>query len=197
MDDLLDKAPCGFLAFADDGTIRLINSTLLELLGNGRDDLIGRRVESILTVGGRIFYQTHFFPLLRLHGKVEEVYLSLKSRSGNELPVLVNAVRRERDGAVFNDCILVPIHQRSQYEDEILQAKRVAEEATRAKDEFLAVVSHELRTPLTAILGWSQLLRNSKFQGEDLVRGLEAIERTARTQSRLIDDILDLSRIIT
>jgi PAS domain S-box-containing protein len=197
MDDLLDKAPCGFLAFADDGTIQLINSTLLELLGYTHDAFVGRRLESILTVGGRIFYQTHFFPLLKLHGKVEEVYLSLKTRAGDELPVLVNAVRRERDNAVFNDCILVPIHQRNQYEDEILQAKKVAEDATRAKDEFLAIVSHELRTPLTAILGWSQMLRSRKFQGDDLVRGLETIERNARMQSRLIEDILDLSRIIT
>jgi PAS domain S-box-containing protein len=197
MDDLLDKAPCGFLAFSDDGTIQLINSTLLELLGYTHDALDGRRLESILTVGSRIFYQTHFFPLLKLHGKVEEVYFSLKTQAGDELPVLVNAVRRERDGAVFNDCILVQIHQRNQYEDEILQAKKAAEEATRAKDEFLAVVSHELRTPLTAILGWARMLRSPKLQGDDLSRGLETIERNARMQSRLIEDILDLSRIIT
>jgi PAS domain S-box-containing protein len=197
MDNLLDTAPCGFLAFADDGTIQAINATLLEILGYKRDDLQGRHVEAILSVAGRIFYQTHFFPLLKLHGRAEEIYLSLKSKSGHEVPVLVNAVRQEREGAVFNDCIFVPIRQRSQYEDEILQAKKAAEEATRAKDEFLAVVSHELRTPLNAILGWAQMLRTRKLDSDDATRGLETIERNARLQSQLIEDLLDLSRIIS
>jgi signal transduction histidine kinase/DNA-binding response OmpR family regulator len=76
-------------------------------------------------------------------------------------------------------------------------ARADAERANRTKDEFLATLSHELRTPLTAILGWSRLLRTSKFEGEQLVRALETIERNARSQSQLIDDLLDVSRIIT
>ena len=66
----------------------------------------------------------------------------------------------------------------------------------RTKDEFLATLSHELRTPLTAILGWSHLLRTNKFRSEH-GRALETIERNARSQSQLIDDLLDVSRIIT
>jgi signal transduction histidine kinase/CheY-like chemotaxis protein len=76
-------------------------------------------------------------------------------------------------------------------------ARADAERANRTKDEFLATLSHELRTPLTAILGWARLLRTSKFEGEQLVRALETIERNARSQSQLIDDLLDVSRIIT
>jgi signal transduction histidine kinase/DNA-binding response OmpR family regulator len=76
-------------------------------------------------------------------------------------------------------------------------ARADAERANRTKDEFLATLSHELRTPLTAILGWSRLLRTSKFEGEQLTRALETIERNARSQSQLIDDLLDVSRIIT
>ncbi|MCA1643726.1 MAG: response regulator [Acidobacteria bacterium] len=76
-------------------------------------------------------------------------------------------------------------------------ARADAELANRTKDEFLATLSHELRTPLTAILGWSRLLRTSKFEGEQLARALETIERNARSQSQLIDDLLDVSRIIT
>ena len=77
-------------------------------------------------------------------------------------------------------------------------ARAEAEQANRTKDEFLATLSHELRTPLTAILGWSHLLRTGgKSNDEHLGRALETIERNARSQSQLIDDLLDVSRIIT
>lgn len=73
-----------------------------------------------------------------------------------------------------------------------------AEEADRLKDEFLATLSHELRTPLTSILGWATLIRSGEVdRTENLDRALEIIERNARSQARLIDDLLDVSRIIT
>lgn len=76
--------------------------------------------------------------------------------------------------------------------------RKQAEEADRLKDEFLATLSHELRTPLTSILGWSTLIRNGEVDREEnLDRALEIIERNARSQARLIDDLLDVSRIIT
>jgi signal transduction histidine kinase/CheY-like chemotaxis protein len=71
-----------------------------------------------------------------------------------------------------------------------------AREANRVKDEFLAIVSHELRTPLNSILGWSQILRNQQLDEAATTRALEIIERNARLQNKLIDDILDISRII-
>lgn len=76
--------------------------------------------------------------------------------------------------------------------------RRQAEIADRLKDEFLATLSHELRTPLTSILGWATLIRTGEVdQAENLDRALEIIERNARSQARLIDDLLDVSRIIT
>jgi len=76
-------------------------------------------------------------------------------------------------------------------------ARGAAEHASLLKDEFLATLSHELRTPLNAILGWSQLLSMGKATDEDLQQGLEAIERNARAQAQLIEDLLDMSRIIS
>ena len=76
-------------------------------------------------------------------------------------------------------------------------ARKHAEEADRLKDEFLATLSHELRTPLTSILGWASMIRNGEVEGSNVTRAIETIERNARSQARLIDDLLDVSRIIT
>ncbi|HYP50920.1 MAG TPA: ATP-binding protein, partial [Pyrinomonadaceae bacterium] len=85
--------------------------------------------------------------------------------------------------------------------EELLQreqtARREAEEASRAKDEFLATVSHELRTPLNAIMGWSQMLVSAKLSQEDAARAVETIYRNSKSQAQLIEDILDVSRIVT
>lgn len=96
------------------------------------------------------------------------------------------------------------ITERKQAEEERAQllireqaARAEAEQANRTKDEFLATLSHELRTPLSAILGWSHLVRTGKLDEPQMSRAFETIERNARSQSQLIDDLLDVSRIIT
>ena len=76
-------------------------------------------------------------------------------------------------------------------------ARRVAEDANRSKDDFLATVSHELRTPLNAILGWAQILRSEKLPADQARHGMVVIERNARSQAQLIDDLLDVSRIVS
>jgi len=85
--------------------------------------------------------------------------------------------------------------------DELLMREQTiraeAEAANRAKDEFLSILSHELRTPLNAILGWSTMLRQKNLSEDKVVRALETIERNAKSQAQLIEDILDVSRIIT
>jgi signal transduction histidine kinase len=76
-------------------------------------------------------------------------------------------------------------------------ARSEAERASRMKDEFLATLSHELRTPLNAVLGWANTLRAGHLSPEELAEGLETIERNASVQAQLIDDLLDMSRIIS
>jgi CheY-like chemotaxis protein/nitrogen-specific signal transduction histidine kinase len=76
-------------------------------------------------------------------------------------------------------------------------ARRRAEEASRSKDEFLATVSHELRTPLNHIMGWISMLRSGKLQSDKMQKAFDTIERNVRAQGRLIDDLLDVSRIIS
>jgi signal transduction histidine kinase len=197
MDRLLDTAPCGYLAFTDGGVIRVANTTLGNLLGYAVEELHGRKFESLLGVGARIYYHTHFFPVLKLHGKAEEVYLTLRAREGDDIPVLANGVRRERDGELVNECVFVRILQRSQYEDELLRAKRAAEAASDAKAKFLSMMSHELRTPLQAIAIYCDLLLRkasgpiTRKQENDL----RAVQSASGDLVRLLNDILEFARV--
>jgi len=87
--------------------------------------------------------------------------------------------------------------EREQLLDKEQKAREEAEAANRAKDEFLATVSHELRAPLNAMLGWAQILRTTRVDDATLAHAIEIIERSARTQSRLIEDLLDTARIVS
>jgi signal transduction histidine kinase len=142
LDPLLDLAPAGFLSFADDGTITAANATLAEMLGWAPGELEGRRMEAILTVGARLFWQTHFFPMVRMHGRAEEVFLLLRAADGSDVAVLANAVRRERAGAWANDCVLVRVRERRKFEEELLRARNEAERARAEVEEH----AEELRT---------------------------------------------------
>ena len=112
---------------------------------------------------------------------------------------MIEAVAAQAAVAVDN-ARLYDAAQRAAEERKLLleserHARAAAEHASRMKDEFLATLSHELRTPLGAILGWSHLLRMRSGEDAEVRRGLETIERNARTQTQLIDDLLDMSRI--
>ncbi len=108
------------------------------------------------------------------------------------------------DAQLHASALQQEIAERKQAEDERAKllvreqaAREEAEQANRTKDEFLATLSHELRTPLSAILGWTHLVRLGKLDEPQMTRAFETIERNARSQSQLIDDLLDVSRIIT
>ena len=146
---MLDFAPCGFLTLTESGVILAMNATLLALLAYERHELDGHHIDTLLPLAGRVFFHTYLFPLVAMHGKAEEIFLNLRSKQGAQVPVLTNAVRHERQGQAVYDCVFMPMHQRSQYEDEILRAKKAAEEAIRLKDQANRTLE-ELRVTLEA-----------------------------------------------
>lgn len=197
MDPLLDTAPCGFATVLDDGTMRDVNATLAAMLGYARVELEGWHLQKILAPGGRIFYQTHVFPLLKMHAMADEIYIPLRTRDGSDIPMLMTAVRRERDGVFVSDCVFVRMLQRNELEDQLLQARRLAEASSAAKAKFLSMMSHDLRAPLTTISGYADLIGGGAY-GEipdDLREAVQIIRTACREQLRLMNDILSFAQL--
>jgi phosphoserine phosphatase RsbU/P len=144
MDEQLNHAPCGFLTLSEDGFIIEINQTLLRILNYSQDSLIEQHVNSILTVPARLFLQFYFFPLIKLENRVEEMYISLETSKGEEIPVLINAVSKRVKERTVLDCIIIPMRKRNEYENELLLAKKETEQALKAKHKAIT----ELETTL-------------------------------------------------
>jgi phosphoserine phosphatase RsbU/P len=183
MDQLLEHAPCGYLSFKDDGTIVYVNETCCSWLGFTKDQLLGRSIETIFTVATKIFYNTHFFPLLKLEGHASEIYLTLRAQNTDDIPVLTNAVRRVDDGVYASHCVFIALHQRRKYEDEILQAKREAENALKESKHFQELSSSlEQRT-----MELDQLYQKQKVFHENLVQFSKIISHDLQEPLRKIE----------
>lgn len=131
-DDLYENAPCGYLSTLLDGTIVRANRTFLDWTGYAREELVGRkRLSDILTVGGRMYYETHYAPLLQMQGSVREIAVDLVGADGNAMPVLISATVR-RDGSDSPALVRTTVfsaRDRRRYEQELVRERRRAEES--------------------------------------------------------------------
>ncbi|ADO68197.1 PAS domain-containing protein [Stigmatella aurantiaca] len=121
----------------------------------------------------------------------------LVGSSGSNLGLIQLSDRHEGDFTAEDEAILVQLARMASVAIENARLMAESQAANRAKDEFLAVMSHELRTPLTAVLGWTQMLRTRRNDPAIQEKGLDVIERNARSLAQLIEDVLDVSRILT
>jgi PAS domain S-box-containing protein len=143
-EDLYEHAPCGYLSAAPDGTIARVNETFLRWTGHRREELVGaRRFQELLTVGGRIYYETHYAPLLRMQGAVREIAVDLVAADGRRLPVLVNStlVRDAEGEPQAIRTIVLDARERQSYERELVQARdreRLARERTERLQRLTA-----------------------------------------------------------
>src|SRR5205823_134729 len=137
-----------------------------------------------------------------LHGDFarEQIDATFFRKDGTSFPVeLSSSPMRDADGTLLGAVVTfrdITERRAAAAMEEAERRYREAESQNRAKDNFLATLSHELRTPMTSILGWVQFLRIGGYSQDELEEALETIETSARLQARLIDDMLDVSRIV-
>src|SRR4051812_16932984 len=105
------------------------------MLGYAPEELEGKHVETMLTVAGRLFFQTHLYPLVRLHGRADELFVLLRRKDGSDAGALLNAVRRSDGPGAITDCVLMEVRERRKFEDALVRAKQAAEAATAALEE--------------------------------------------------------------
>jgi PAS domain S-box-containing protein len=185
-----------------DGTIRTWNDGARRLYGYEAHEVIGKPI-TILLPPDRVPEEDQILERIRRGERVEHFETQRLAKDGRVIDVslTVSPIRDSSGRVIGASKIARDITERKAAREALLAGERAAraeaERVSRMKDEFLATLSHELRTPLNAILGWAQILRASEPTPGDLGQGLETIERNARLQAQLIEDLLDMSRIIS
>jgi PAS domain S-box-containing protein len=188
--------------------ITMFNAAAESMFGCSAETIIGGTLDRFIPERFRATHADHIraFGATGVSSRqmgVERVLAALRA-SGEEFPMEARISQIEVSGEKLYTVIIrdITLRKRAEAErDELLVRERAAraeaETANRAKDGFLAMISHELRTPLSPILAWSRMLRQGKVDEEKTRRALDVIERSARTQAQLIEDMLDVSRIIS
>lgn len=219
-DELFEGAPCGLVITREDGSILRCNRMFSTWVGFSQSDLVQRRFQDLLTMGGRIFHQTHWAPLMRMQGSVAEVKLELNHAEGQTITMLLNGVRREHADGAFYELALFGTADRDRYERELLEARRRAEELlwekTRAEaalqqanaeldiafektqrralfaEQMVAIASHDLKNPLTAIKMAADFLGRGERTARE-TQLLEHIGQSSQRAQRMIEDLLDFA----
>ena len=216
LEDLYENAPCGYLSLRPDGRIFKSNATLSNWIGFSQADLLGKKLHELLTVAGRMFYETHFSPLLRMQGFFNEVALDFVTKDGTKLPVLANAMERRDDAGnlLFTRVTVFQAAQRRRYERDLVDLRTAAEaakkEAIAAKvlaeaglseeqavaelrEQFIAVLGHDLRNPLASIDGGTRMLLQEELSGR-AQKIVTLMQGSVSRMSGLIDNVLDFAR---
>jgi sigma-B regulation protein RsbU (phosphoserine phosphatase) len=203
LEDLYETAPCGYVSISTDGRIVKANRTLGGWLARNADELVGQPIHSILSFGGRIAFETHLAPLLRMQGHVHEIALDLVTSAGEKIPVIANAAekRGSDDEHLFTRLTLFRATDRRTYERNLLEGRARAEaetevfrEAALLREQFIAVLGHDLRNPLAALAAGIRLLRRKEKPSEQGAAILDQMDGSVDRASALVGDLFDLAR---
>jgi PAS domain S-box-containing protein len=201
LSDFLESANEGLHKVGPDGTIVWANKAELDLFGYARDEYIGHHVSEFHVDKDVI---ADMLARLRRGGTLTGQASQMRCKDGSIKHVMINSSGYFKDGEFVNSrCFtrdVTAIRETEELQRRLLEQERKARvEAERVghmKDEFLATLSHELRTPLNAIFGWTQVIRMAPLDVASVTKGIDVIDRNVRAQTQLIEDLLDMSRIV-
>ena len=189
---------------AVDNRISRVNKTFCLWTGFPSEHFVGKPVNQFLNIAGRIYYETHIAPLLRMQGFFNEFALDFLTESGERLPVIANATeQRAPDGtAVSMRLVMIKATDRRRYERELIDASKVAtaslkdeRETADLREQFIAVLGHDLRNPLAAISAGARILqRSAALKNDKDLRVLDMMNMTVTRMSGLIDNVMDFAR---
>jgi sigma-B regulation protein RsbU (phosphoserine phosphatase) len=207
--DMLENSPAGYVALQPNGHIEYVNGTFLAWTGHCRDAMIGKRLSEFLTMAGRIYYETHIAPLLRMQNSFEEFAIDVVGADGQPIQTIANA-RESRDKSGKATSIrlaFIRATDRRRYEQELLAAREMAKAAEKAiegrlrteneasvlREQFIAVLGHDLRNPLASISAGARILdRSARSEKEHQI--IAMMQATIIRMAELIDNVLDLAR---
>jgi PAS domain S-box-containing protein len=180
------------------GTVTSWNSSAERIFGYSAAEMIGRSIRLIIPPD-RQGEEDHVLGSIRRGDSVAHFETVRLRKGGATVPIslTVSPIRDDAGIVVGASKIARDITERQLAEEELSRARLDAEQANRLKDEFLATLSHELRTPLNAVLGYARMLRAGSIEPERQPRALEILERNATSLAKIVEDVLDVSRIIT
>ena len=200
--DFFQANVAGFIITDNNGLITAANKTLLGWIGATEETLLQKKFSDLLNIGGKIYYETHLSPLLKLQGHFEEVLLEIRQKDHQKMRVLVNACEyRNATGQLLSmHFTLVEASDRLQYEQNLQQQTKTAEHALIAeretfklREELIAVLGHDLRNPLNAITIAGELLAETTLNAQDADL-VAVVNRSSKRMAELIGYVMDFAR---
>jgi PAS domain S-box-containing protein len=194
---IVDSSDDAIISKDLDGVVITWNRAAEQMFGYAAEEMIGTSIRRIIPAD-RQFEEDEVLAQIRRGQKVDHFETIRQRKDGSLVPIslTVSPVIDEQGKVVGASKIARDVSERRRAESENDQLYRSLVEANRLKDEFLATLSHELRTPLNTILGYTRMLRSGLLPAEKQPRALEAVERNAESLTQIVEDVLDVSRIV-
>lgn len=201
-DDFFESSLCGFVITDGTGKITRVNQCAATWLNGISDQFKGSRFSDILSVGSKIYFETHLWPLLRIQGQFDEVSIELTDTGNGKIPVFINGYEKkdENNKPVFIRFTIFKATDRRLYEENLKISKQLAEanlnsekEQAVIREQFIAVLGHDLRNPLGAVMSAAQLLTRSEMSERDK-KLMNIVQSSSKRMYEMIDNIMDLAR---